>query len=157
MSFSFAKKKKIIVGWKERASDEEYVALPQSHIIQTHQGQVFCKSSLHQVYFPVFRLLSHCFFYFLPTFCLFHTHTHLLFHSFSPSFLALLSDSAWSWSHQSLYENLQSGTALNVRDDSSTTLMAVNFSRSNKAPEETTKNKHSVSRTTATLYLWDIN
>lgn len=37
------KKKKMLV--EKKASDEEYVALPWSHIIQTHQGRVFYKSS----------------------------------------------------------------------------------------------------------------
>lgn len=57
--------------------------------------------------------------------------------------------------HISPYKNLQSGTALNLRDDSSTTLLAVNFSSRIKAPEDTTRNKLSAPGTDAArVHLW---
>lgn len=121
-----------IVSWKERGSDEEYVAVPQSHIIQTHQGQAFCKSSLHQVYFSVFHLL----FFFAFSYRHTNTRTHFfLFFSPRPSWHSWVTAPG---PKETFIVALSSKLQMILLQ----LLMAVNVTHSNKAP--------------ATLYLWDM-
>lgn len=90
--------------WVKRAPDQECGVLRQSHIIQTHQGQVFCRSS------PQSSVLC-CLLRFL----------HLSPHPVCQTLVVCLCPS-FDW--QRLVPVITPRVAANVTDDSWTTLMA---------------------------------